>query len=81
MDFQLIDESSAPKPPKAQSKKASDTVAMLKQLKPGKVLKVAPEEGQSLRGLRSGITRIGRNNEINLVTWQDNTHAYVRLAD
>jgi hypothetical protein len=41
------------------------------------VLRVTPDSGKSLRGLRAGIGRILKGADLAAKTWDDGEHAYI----
>jgi hypothetical protein len=75
--FKVIPSSEAPQVPKRQSQYAIDLLRSVDTLKKNEVLRVTPDEGKSLRGLRAGIGRILKSAGIQTRTWDDGTHAYI----
>ena len=78
--YEILKESEVPAPPKAMSASAKASLEIINALKPGHVAKVTPDAGQSLRGLKSGLTRVATNNGKKVITWSDDIYAYVKLA-
>ena len=81
MKVELLDDDKAPPPPKAMSKRARESHAIVAQLAPGKTAKITPDKGQSLRGVKAGLSRVATSQGKKVTTWDNGTHAYVRLAD
>lgn len=77
---QFINESEAPAAPKAMTRAAQESLAMLNQLTKGKVARIEPSEGQSVRGLKSSISRVATNNKIKVSQWDVDGVLYVKLA-
>jgi hypothetical protein len=75
--FTIISSSEAPKKPTRQSQYAIDLLKNVRALQKDQVLRVTPDEGKSLRGLRAGIGRIIKTAGIEAETWDDGTHAYI----
>ena len=63
------------------SKQAKESHAIVAQLVPGKTAKVTPDKGQSLRGVKTGLSRVASSQGKKVQTYDDGTHAYVRLAE
>ena len=68
-DFEVIRDSEAPRPPKPQSKIASDVLAMLNGLEKNQVARLKIPEGMSSKGIRISIGRIATNNGLKAQTW------------
>ena len=75
-----LDEKDAPPAPKVMSKTAKENLDIINGLKPGKVARVEVSEGQTLRGLKSGLTRVATNSGRKVVTYDDGEYAYVKLV-
>ena len=78
MRFEIMKEADAPKPPKPVSKASAEIVGLLQGLKDGQVAKVTPDEGKSIRGLKTSFGRVASGQGIKLQTWDDGTHMYVK---
>jgi hypothetical protein len=76
-DFHVISASEAPPSPTRQSPYAIELLKHVNGLQKDQVLRVTPDEGKSLRGLRAGIGRIIKAAGIQVKTWDDGTHAYI----
>jgi hypothetical protein len=77
---EYIAEKDAPAPPKTLSKSAQDTLRMLHGLKDGQVAKVTPDEGQTLRGLKTSFSRVAKGQGIKIQVWgiSGDNHVYVK---
>ncbi len=80
MKVELLDDDKAPPPPKPMSKRAKESHAIIAQLVPGKTAKVTPDKGQSLRGVKTALSRVAMSQGEKVQTWDDGNHPYVRLA-
>lgn len=78
MNIQIIKETNAPPMPKKQSKVAQELLTSLDILKKGEVLRVEPDHGKTIRGLKTGIGRITKSAGISVTTWDDGVAVYVR---
>jgi hypothetical protein len=77
---QIISENDAPPAPKAMTRAAQESLAILNQLSKGKVARIEPGEGQSLRGLKSSISRVAANNKLKVSQWDVDGVLYVKLV-
>jgi predicted RNA-binding protein YlqC (UPF0109 family) len=80
MEYEIISESEAPAVPKAMTRAAQESLALLNQLSKGKVARIKPREGQSIRGLKSSISRVASNNNKKVTQWDVDGVLYVKLA-
>ena len=80
--IEVMKASEAPPPPKQMSKVAEQLVSALNSLKKDEVLKLEPDEGKSIRGLKTSVGRITSNAGIKVESWtdQDETAMYVKKA-
>lgn len=78
MEWEIIAEKDAPKPPKPLSKATAETVRMLNSLKDGQVGKVRPAEGKSVRGLKTGLGRVASGQGLKIQTWDQDGFVYVK---
>lgn len=80
--IETIKASEAPAAPKKMSKVAEQLVTALNGLRKDEVLKVEPDEGKSIRGLKTSVGRISSNAGIKVESWtdQDQTAVYVKKA-
>ena len=77
-----IKASDAPPPPKKLSKVAAELVAALNELKKDEVLQLSPDEGKSMRGLKTSVGRIASNAKINVDSYEGgDSYLYVRKLD
>ena len=49
--------------------------------KKDEVLKITPDEGKSLRGLKTSVGRITSSAKITVTSWDDGTHLYVQKSE
>lgn len=77
---QIISENDAPAAPKAMTRAAQESLAILNQLSKGKVARIEPGEGQSIRGLKSSISRVATNNKMKVSQWDVDGVLYVKLV-
>jgi hypothetical protein len=80
MQYQIINEKDAPDPPAKKSDAAIEADNIVKQLAKGKVAKVEPAEGQTLRGLRVGLGRAAKEAGVKIQTWDAEGVLYVKLV-
>ena len=80
--IEVIKASEAPAPPKKMSKVAEELVSALNSLKKDEVLRLEPDEGKSMRGLKTSVGRITSNAGIKVESWtdQEETAIYVKKA-
>jgi hypothetical protein len=78
-EYQIISETDAPAAPKAMTRAAQESLAILNQLSKGKVARIKPGEGQTVRGLKSSISRVATNNKLKVTQWDVDGVLYVKL--
>lgn len=76
--IETIKASDAPAPPKKMSKVATELVNGVNALNKDEVLKLTPEEGKSLRGLKTSVGRISKSQGLKVESWDDGEALYVR---
>ena len=81
MKVELLDNADVPTPPRAMSKRAKEAHAIVAQLVSGKTAKVTPDKDQSLRGVKASLSRVATSQGKKVVTYDDGTHVYARLAE
>ena len=79
--FETMKLADAPEAPKKLSKVAEQMVSALNGLKKDEVLKLSPDDGKSLRGLKTSLGRIASNAKITVTSWDDGTSLYVQKSD
>ncbi len=80
--IETIKLSDAPQAPRKLSRVAEQLVSALNGLKKDEVLKLAPDDGKSLRGLKTSVGRVSSNAGIKVESWAvDDTNLYVRKLD
>ncbi len=75
--IETIKASEAPPPPKKLSKIASEFQASLNTLSKDEVLRLAPDEGKSIRGLKTSVGRMASNAGMKIRSWADDDYVYV----
>ena len=76
--METIKASDAPPPPKKMSKVAAEMVSAINALKKDEVLRLVPDEGKSLRGLKTSVGRISSSHGLKVESWDDGAALYVR---
>jgi len=79
--IETIKVSEAPPPPRKMSKVAAEIVSGINNLKKDEVLKLVPDEGKSLRGLKTSVGRISSTHGLKIESWDDGEALYVRQAE
>ena len=79
MKYEIIDAIVAPAAPAKKSKAAEEAESIIRQLGKGKVARVEPEEGQTIRGLRVALGRSAKGSGVKLQTWDAEGVLYVKL--
>ncbi|MDP9367341.1 MAG: hypothetical protein M3Q03_03530 [Chloroflexota bacterium] len=81
MKFTLIDRGKAPAPPtRATTGRVKESDRLVAALVPGRVARVEPAEGESLRGLKASITRAAARTGQKVRAWDHDGALYVELA-
>lgn len=75
--IEIIKASEAPPPPRKLSKSAQVILAALSALKKDEVLRLQPDPGKSMRGLKTAIGRVASSNGFKLETWTDDEDQYL----
>lgn len=78
--IEVIKAIEAPGVPKKQSPYATELLHAINGLKKDEVLRITPEDGKSLRGLKTGIGRITKGAGVKITSWDDGEVAYVAKA-
>lgn len=68
----------APQPPKKLSKIANEFQAALNALKKDEILRLSPDEGKSIRGLKTSVGRMASNTGVKVESYDDGQYVYVR---
>lgn len=77
--IETIKVADAPGAPKKRSTVAEQMVSALNGLKKDEMLKLTPDEGKSVRGLKTSVGRITANAGIKVESWSaDDDTLYVR---
>ena len=69
--IEVIKASEAPAPPKKMSESASEIYNAITKLKKDEVLRIQPDPGKTLRGLKTSVGRIASSNDLKIETWAD----------
>jgi hypothetical protein len=75
--IETIKSSEAPGIPAKQSKYANELLSAINALKKDEALRLAPDPGKSMRGLRTGIGRITKGGDVKVAVWSDDQYAYI----
>ena len=75
--IEIIKASDAPPPPKKMSEAAREVLNAITRLKKDEVLRVQPDQGKTIRGLKTSVGRIASNNNLKIETWTDAEEAYL----
>lgn len=74
----VIKASEAPSIPKKQSAYATELLNAIGSLKRDEVLRLTPDAGKSIRGLKTGIGRITKGAGVKVTTWSDDEAVYLK---
>jgi hypothetical protein len=75
--FEIIKASDAPGLPKKQSPIARQLLEALSALKKDEVLKLTPDDGKTVRGIKTSVGRIAANAGVKVNSWDDGEAVYV----
>ncbi len=75
--IETIKASEAPPPPKKMSKATQEILDAINQLKKDEVLRLQPDPGKSMRGLRMSVGRAASRNSLNIESWMDEAQEYL----
>lgn len=78
--FDVIKVSDAPAPPKKLSKVANELLSALGGLKKDEVLKITPDTGKTVRGIKTSVGRVTSSANVKVESWDDGTSVYVKKA-
>jgi hypothetical protein len=80
--IETIKASDAPPPPKKMSKGTVELLSAINQLKKHEVLRLQPDPGKSLRGLKTSVGRLASTNKLKLESWSEEAQEvlYVRKS-
>ena len=79
--IETIKAADAPPPPRKMSKVATEIVNAINGLKKDEVLKLVPDEGKSIRGLKTSVGRVASTHGLKVESWDDGEALYVRQTD
>jgi hypothetical protein len=81
-NIETIKASDAPPPPKKMSKASSELLSAINRLNKDEVLRIQPDPGKSVRGLKTSVGRLASTNKLKLESWSDEgqEYLYVRKA-
>ena len=81
MRYTMIDADKAPaKPPKTLSRMARETHAIVASLTPGKVARIEPSDGETVRGVKASVTRAAKRMNKTVRTWDHDGLVYAELS-
>jgi hypothetical protein len=75
--METIKASDAPPPPKKMSESARAIVNGLEALKKDEVLRLEPDPGKSMRGLKTALGRIAKSHNLKVESWTDEDQQYL----
>ncbi len=75
--IETIKASEAPPPPKKMSESTRAIVTGIEALKKDEVLKLEPDPGKSMRGLKTALGRIAKSNNLKVESWTDERQEYL----
>jgi hypothetical protein len=78
--FEIISAKDAPGAAKKQSPIAHELLAALSSLNKDEVLKLSPDEGKTVRGIKTSVGRIASNAGVKVTSWDDGEAVYVSKA-
>lgn len=78
--FETIKVADAPPQPKPLSKTTAEFLGALNALKKDELLKVSPDEGRGLRGLKASVSRMASNAGVKVEYYDDGQFLYVKKA-
>jgi hypothetical protein len=79
---ETIKASDAPKVPKKLSKLAQELVSAINGLNKDQVLRLTPDDGKSMRGLKTSVGRIAANAGIKVESWSiDDEYLHVKRRE
>lgn len=77
--IETIKASEAPPPPQQMSKATQDILNAINSLKKDEVLRLQPDPGKSMRGLKTSVGRIASHNDLKIASWTDEAQEYLYL--
>lgn len=80
--IETIKASEAPAPPKKMSKATQEILDAINRLQKDEVLRLQPDPGKSIRGLKTSVGRIASSNDLKIESWTDpaGDYLYARKA-
>ena len=77
---EVIKASDAPDAPKKMSKVTAEILGAIQGLNKDQVVKLEPDPGKTIRGLKTSVGRIASNNNLKVESWtdQEETALYVK---
>jgi hypothetical protein len=75
--IKTIKASDAPSPPKKISKASAEIVGGIEGLKKDEVLRLEPDPGKSIRGLKTAVGRIAKGNNLKVESWTDDEQQFL----
>ncbi|NEL70297.1 hypothetical protein G3V86_24650 [Escherichia coli] len=81
MRIKMIEAAEAPRSGKPANKGLTEVTELIMTLEAGKVAVITPEKDQSLRGLKSRLTRAGNREGRKVNVWEVEGRIYCELAE
>jgi hypothetical protein len=79
--IEVIKASEAPPAPKKVPQATAEFLAALNSLKKDEVLRLTPDEGKSMRGLKTSVGRMSSSAKVKVNSWEgDDGNLYVQKA-
>ncbi len=75
--IEIIKAVDAPAPPKKLSQDASEILDAIKGLKRNEVLRLRPDAGKSMRGLKRSVSRVASRHGLKIESWDDPTESFL----
>lgn len=75
--IETIKASEAPPKPVKMSSSSAQILVALNELQKDEVLRLQPDPGKSLRGLRSAVSRLAGQKRLKLESWSDESQNYL----
>ncbi len=75
--IETIKATEAPPPPKKVSKSTQEILSAINRLKKDEVLRLQPDSGKSMRGLKTSVGRIASGNGLKVESWADPEQDYL----
>ena len=74
---ETIKASDAPPPPKKMAKATAELLAAMNGLKKDEVLRLTPDPGKGLRGLKTSVGRVASGSGLKIESWTDEAQEFL----